>query len=123
MAKGKRQKRGGVLPLVLRALPVLAVVFGVLLLETFLHLEIRACDYRKQHLKSHAQDLKDEIAELRARRAELERMDVMDARAPDLGLVEPSPGQVKLVRVDERVEPLAPGPGTAAWELAQLSGD
>lgn len=80
------------------SLPVLAVVFGVLALEAWMHLCIYAFDYERVRLSTEISAVTSHMEELRAREAELGSMIRFDEKAPMLGLVMPEPNQVRIVK-------------------------
>ena len=43
--------------------------------------------------------LRESITHLRAEEASLQRQDRLDSQAPDLGLVEPDPDQIVVIRI------------------------
>jgi len=80
--------------------PHLAIPFGVLFVETFLHLGILGNDYERARINQHMKALQQEVLDLNARRAELEAMGRIQQTAVQLGLVEPEPNQVEVLVVE-----------------------
>ncbi len=80
--------------------PHLLLPFVVLFMETFLHLEVLRHDYYRAHINADTQAMQLEIQSLKSQEAELQRLDLISARAPDLGLIVPNPNQIEVLAVD-----------------------
>jgi len=80
--------------------PMLAVAFGALFFDTWLSIESRNNDYELSDLKRQQRELTATLEQLRMERAQLENLDILATRAPDLGLVAPTPNQIVAVLVE-----------------------
>ncbi|HOF38803.1 MAG TPA: hypothetical protein PLD73_01930 [Candidatus Hydrogenedentes bacterium] len=99
MASKRRHYRpANVLPAFVKAFPIILIPMGALLCEAWLHLGILTFDYEGRALSMELSRTRAHIEELRARIAELERMERIDAEALELGLVMPEPDQVVTVK-------------------------
>jgi len=84
---------------------VLAIPFSVFAFETWLSTQSLQFGFDKNQLMKRQAELTERIRSLEADEAGLKRMDRIDAKAPDLGLVEPGPTQIKIVRVKPSAGP------------------
>jgi len=87
-------------------LPILAMPFGALFCETWFQTQIIASDYELNELIRAEQAIEGEIGELRTDVASLEAIGRMNAKAPDLGLVEPEHHQIHIIYSDRAHEAL-----------------
>jgi hypothetical protein len=78
---------------------VIAIPFSVFGFETWLRAQSLQFGFDKNNLMKQQAELNERIRSLEADEAGLKRMDRIEAKAPDLGLVEPGPAQIKIVRV------------------------
>ena len=77
-----------------RVLPFLLLPFGVFLYQAWLHTEILANQYEVNDLTVSIRETRDMNRDLSDAKYHLERMVRIDEKAPDLGLMEPKPGQL-----------------------------
>lgn len=106
-------------------LPVLLVPFSVLFTETWLHTRILRYGYDSSDLQVELRRLEERLKDLRGQEASLNRLDLLDAQAPDLGLVEPEPDQIVVIRAPAadsaaaQVPPAVTPPAGTAGETAE----
>ena len=81
-------------------LPFLVAPFTVLFFEAWLHTSMREHDYTMGNVNSEIRVLEAKVEELKAQKADLERMENIQVNAAALGLQEPQPNQVKVVYLD-----------------------
>jgi len=81
----------------LRYTPFLIVPFSVLGGETWLHHTRIQDDYKASTIRRELSQVNARIDELTDEIARLERLDRMQSKAPDLGLVSPAPDQLRVV--------------------------
>jgi len=89
-------------------LPVVMLPFGALLFETWLNAEKLKKDYRMEELNSRIAELEGTLGSLKLDVARLETMDRIESEAPNMGLIEPQPSQIRVVYYDEPPAPLEP---------------
>ncbi|MBN2308676.1 MAG: hypothetical protein JXR94_06870 [Candidatus Hydrogenedentes bacterium] len=96
---GKEMRRvpHGVLLGTAKWLPLLLVIFSVFLFETSLQLRIFEADYAQVELNGRVQEIKVRINLLEQQEDRLARMERIDIKASDLGLVQPEPNQIEYV--------------------------
>lgn len=109
-----KQAPRGIISGIAGGLFLLLPMFLVLLFETWLHLTVLANDYRTSQISAQIQRIKTEREDLRVREADRESIAIINAKAPDLGLQTPQPGQIEVVRVRS-------GHSELSSELASLS--
>lgn len=80
--------------------PALAAPFAVALYEVYLVTQMRINDYTSGEVNTQIRQMEMDIEGLRVERARLERLDRLEVAAPDLGLVVPSPSQVRTIYYD-----------------------
>lgn len=99
MRKGRRRRR---VPLRgwWRALPFVIMAGGTFFVFTWLHAQRLHNEYRAIEIAAEIDRVKDRIAGLRGERYRLGRMERISEAAPQHALVEPRPGQVKVVQAD-----------------------
>ncbi len=104
----------------LKWLPILAIVFSLLFFDTWLNVQARLNDYEIEKLNDRIMELEKRLCELKVDEVRLVAMNRIEARAPELGLVEPGPSQVRLVY---HVHPGrgSAGPSIPSYELADLA--
>jgi cell division protein FtsL len=90
------------------AFSIIVIPVSGLLVETWLNLSILAFDYENDELSKELERAQAHIETLRARIAELERMERIDAEALELGLVKREHNQLVIVNGS---------PGEAASQL------
>ena len=83
----------------IRGLPFILVPFCVLFGETWLHMQRLDNDYSAAAINGELRALRHQIDRLVAEEARLEAMERINAKAPDLGLVEPGADQIQIVRI------------------------
>lgn len=81
-----------------KGLPLIMPVFSVLFLEAWLHTQILANQYKANDLTTQTREIEGRIDSLRGETQRLTRMERINAKAPDLGLIEPDPGQIETIR-------------------------
>jgi hypothetical protein len=91
-------------------MPFVLMLGATLLVFTWLHTQRLKNEYRANELAREIDRVNDRIGDLRGARYDLGRLERMDAEAPELALVEPRPGQVRILKV-------------TAEELASLEAD
>ncbi|MCL4694966.1 MAG: hypothetical protein KJ060_20940 [Candidatus Hydrogenedentes bacterium] len=89
-------------------MPILLVPFSAFFFETWLQLQIFERDYEAAELSREIRETNARIEGLEERADELMTLDRISEQAPDLGLVQPEPSQIEVVRVtpgsDYRIE-------------------
>lgn len=100
----------GVLSGTLKWIPVLLIPFSAFFFETWLQLSIFRRDYEAYELSRQIRETNARIEALEERADELMTLDRITEQAPDLGLVQPQPSQIEVVRVNA-------GPGVQSNEL------
>jgi cell division protein FtsL len=78
--------------------PALAMIFSVLFFDVWLNGQERSRDYENRTLILRERALETEMNALRVRAAELKKFDRLEVMAEELGLQEPKPDQVRIVR-------------------------
>lgn len=101
----------------LRYTPFLVVPFAVLGTEAWLHHTRIQHDYETSTIRREIGQVNARIDELTDEIARLERLDRMQSKVPDLGLVTPAPAQVRVVNLPRHG---APRVESRPVELAQL---
>lgn len=104
MARFVRRKKMGMADWT-KWLPVVMLPFGVLLFETWLNAEKLKKDYRMEELGSRIAELDSTLGSLKLDVARLETMDRIESEAPDMGLIEPQPSQIRVVYYEEPPAP------------------
>jgi len=122
LGRASRGRRRRAVPLTgwIKWLPVLALPFSVLFLETWLNVQTRVCDYEIFEINRSTRELQRTLDALKVREAQLAAMDRIGVRAPDLGLVEPNPGQIQTVYfyAERDAVPSSPSP---PYDLARVA--
>ncbi len=90
----------------IRGLPFILIPFCVLFGETWLRMQRLDNDYSASTVTRELRELRREIDRLVAEEARLQAMERINAKAPDLGLVEPVAEQIQIVRVSPDPAPL-----------------
>jgi hypothetical protein len=80
-------------------IPVLLVPFTAFFFETWLQLQIFERDYEAAELSRQIRETNARIVGLEERGDELVTLKKITEQAPDLGLVQPEPNQIEVVRV------------------------
>lgn len=78
-------------------LPFLLVPFGLLFAETYLRTQRLNNDYEINALGNEIEKALATIDSLKTKRAAMESLNLIDARAPELGFVEPGANQIESV--------------------------
>ena len=107
----------GVLSGALKWIPVLLVPFSAFFFETWLQLQIFERDYEAAELSRQIRETSARINGLEERADELMTLERITEQAPDLGLVQPEPSQIEVVRVVPSSEFRA---DEAFYEIARL---
>jgi hypothetical protein len=81
---------------------VLLPPFAVLAFDTWLNTETFRKDYETGELNKRLRELTEKLDGLKIEEARLETMDRIKIEAPDLGLVEPEPGQIRIIYCTDR---------------------
>ena len=77
--------------------PILLLPFGVVFIDTWLSTEAIQRDYRVNELTARMAEAKTQIDDLRVREAELRTIRRIDDEAPNLGLKQPEPEQIRMI--------------------------
>jgi len=109
----------GVLSGALKWVPVLFIPFSAFFFETWLQLQIFRRDYDAYELSRQIREINARIDALEERADELMTLERITEQAPDLGLVQPQPSQIEVVRVMENPEYRADKP---FYEMARVPG-
>lgn len=80
-------------------IPVLLVPFSAFFFETWLQLQIFERDYEAAELNRQIREINARIVGLEERADELVTLKKITEQAPDLGLVQPEPNQIEVVRI------------------------
>ena len=96
----KRRRRRVSLRGSLRLLPFLILPFAVLFFETWLHTQTLRNGYETTRLQQEIKATQERLNQLEDRIASLNRMEIIEATAPELGLVEPDPDKVHIIYVE-----------------------
>lgn len=80
-----------------KALPLLALPFSVVFTEAWLQTQVLTLQYRANRLKHEIREVEGNLDSLQDRRHDLVRIDRINAKAPDLGLGVPNPGQLESI--------------------------
>jgi len=97
MALDNHQRMSLVLRSAARWLVLLAIPCGVVFCETWLHLQVLNGAYESAELRTRTKELRERINTLKLREAELESTPRMNAKAPELFLITPAPGQIHVL--------------------------
>ena len=100
--------------------PLLLLPFSVFFFEVWTQTRTLACDYAINDLSKRRQELVRHIDILKVEEAELKSLDRIEAKAPNLGLVEPEPGQIEVISASGGHE--IPSYGRENYTLATLGG-
>ena len=79
----------------------LSIPFCALAFDTWLNTETLRHDYEAAQINNDLKRCSETIEALRVDETQLERLDRIECEAPNLGLVEPQPGQVEVIRYAE----------------------
>jgi hypothetical protein len=101
----------------LKWVAVLALPFSALAFDTWLNTETLRKDYETAEVNKRMKDLSATLDGLRLKQVGLETYDRIEIEAPDLGLVEPQPGQVQVIYYAEESD--APVPEPESYVLAR----
>ena len=102
------------------SLPLLLPPFIVLFSEAWLHTQILRNQYQVNTITQSTRALQGRIDVLLEDHHRLVRMERIYAKAPDLGLVEPNPGQIEEIFATPPVEP---SDGQSAMATAKRTND
>lgn len=94
--RGKRSRPGS-LKGWWKALPLLMLPFSVAFSETWLQTQVLTLQYRANQLSYQIRDVEGSLDSLQDERRDLVRIDRITAKAPELGLVVPNPGQLEFI--------------------------
>jgi hypothetical protein len=76
---------------------LLGILFAAFFSETWLQLQVYRNDYRSANLNREIKQIVQRIGLLQDKADELVTMERLNAKAPDLGLVQPNPQQIQVV--------------------------
>lgn len=79
-------------------LVVLLMPFTVFFFEAWLHAQALQYGFEKNSILTREAAVKEQLSTLKGDEAMLKRMARIAAKAPDLGLVEPNPSQIHIIR-------------------------
>ena len=82
-----------------RVTPFVVMLGATLMAFTWLHTQRLKNEYRANELAREIRRVNDRIGDLRGERYDLGRLERMDARAGEHALVEPRPGQVRVLKI------------------------
>lgn len=85
-----------------KGLPLLVMPFSMIFGEAWLRTQILNNDYEVNALNQRIRALEGRLESLRDEQVHLVRMERITEKAPDLGLVEPDPGQIVVLVAGER---------------------
>jgi hypothetical protein len=103
--------------------PHLLVLFLVFFFEVSTQLGIFEDDYARRTLQTQIREVDERIYALELKKNELERLDRIHAKAPDLDLVPPEPGQIEVIHASlVREQDDAHGSTDLAGVLAGMDG-
>ncbi len=100
MTHGRTKKTKASLAGWWKGLPLLILPFTVFFAEAHFKTVILRNHYQAGKLAEEVQNIEARIEILRDERSHLTRFSQLEKAAPDLGLVEPEPGQVIILRAD-----------------------
>lgn len=100
--------------------PHLLVLFLVFFFETSTQLGVFEDDYAQRTLHQQIREVDQRIYALELNKNELERLDRIHDKAPDLDLVAPEPGQIEVIHASFVPEPNDTGGST---DLASVIAD
>lgn len=83
-----------------RWLPFVALPFALFFFETWLRTQQLRLDYETNRLNAAVRHLDETMNDLRVQEAGLDNIDRMQAHAPNLGLVEPTRDQIRVVTIE-----------------------
>ncbi len=92
-------------------LPFIAMPFAVSISEMWFQMQIFSNDYELTTMRSEHERIRDRIEQLEDKATRLKTLRKLEASVPNLGLIEPEPGQIKIIRLSE--SDLDPQPGIA----------
>lgn len=96
----RRRRRRATLRGWWRALPFVGLTGGLLFCFTWLETERLHNEYRAIELTREIRRVKDHIDELDSQRHRLSRFERMQQAAPELKLIEPTPGQIETISIE-----------------------
>jgi cell division protein FtsL len=100
--------------------PHLLVLFLVFFFETSTQLGVFEDDYAQRTLRQQIREVDQRIYALELKKNELERLDRIHDKAPDLDLVAPEPGQIEVIHASFVPEP---NDTRASTDLARVIAD
>lgn len=99
-----------------KCLPLLALPFSVMGSEIWFQTQILMNDYAASEVRARVSEIDGRIAELRGKGHHLGRLERMHEKAPDLGLVEPNPNQIEVIRTEAPEDGGGGLPYLVAWQ-------
>lgn len=94
--RGKRSRTGS-LKGWWKAMPFIALPFSVMFSEAWLQTQVLTLQYQANELTQEIRDVEGSVDSLQDKRHNLVRIDRINAKAPDLGLGVPNPGQIEAI--------------------------
>jgi hypothetical protein len=85
----------------LLVLPFLALPFAIFTSEMWFQMQIFSNDYELTTLRSERERTRAQIERLEDRGSQLKTLRQLEASVPFLGLIEPEPGQIHVIRMSE----------------------
>ena len=85
----------------LLALPFLALPFAISTGEIWLQMQIFSNDYELTTVRTERSRTRARIEQLEGRATRLKTLRRLEASVPNLGLIEPEPGQIHIIRLSE----------------------
>lgn len=86
-----------------KMLPFILIPASVVFVEAWLQTQILRNNYESSHTLRELRESASIVDSLRDRRHELGRMERIHSGAIDLGLIEPGPGQIEVIRVEDEL--------------------
>lgn len=111
-----------------RWLPALMVPFTIFFFETWLRTQTIKNGYEANGLDVAINEVRDRVLTLERHEAKLERMERINSKASALGLVEPEPGSIEVIRgepsfeMPSRLVANASPPKPEVYRMAALPG-
>lgn len=90
-------------------LPFVALPFAISISEMWFQMQIFSNDYELTTMRTERDRNRARIERLEDRATRLKTLRKLEASVPNLGLIEPEPGQIKVIRLSE--SDLDPQPG------------
>jgi len=82
-------------------LPFVAVPFAMAGVEMYLQMQIFSNDYELTIMRTERDRIHADIEQLEGRATRLKTLRQLEASVPNMGLIEPEPGQINVIRISE----------------------